>query len=82
MTLRRFAFANIWFWLAQHPVTVAWYASSPELRARTNPFEFYLVQISIAALWLSALAWHSSCRVEEEALTVDDLVENTDIEPT
>lgn len=78
--MRRFAFCNIWFWAAQHPLTVAWYLGSPDLRSRVDPFEFYLVQISIAALWLSSLAWWQSSKVGDEALTVDELVEETSVE--
>lgn len=78
--MRRFAFINIWFWIAQHPLTVIWYATSAQLRTRVDPFEFYLVQISIAALWLSSLAWWQSTRVEENALTVEELVDETTVE--
>lgn len=80
--MRRFAFCNIWFWLAQHPLTVAWYLSSASLRSKVDPFEFYLVQISIAALWLASLAWWESSRVEEETFSIDDLVDKTTVERT
>ncbi len=81
MTLRRFAFWQIWFWAAQHPVVVAWYLYRHDSFVNGAGL-LYLSTISVAALWLSSLAWWQSTRIEETALTVDDLVAQTEIEPT
>lgn len=40
----------------------------------------YVAFISVSALWLSSLAWWQSTKVEEEALTVDELVHETSVE--
>lgn len=63
--LRRFAFWNIWFWFAQFVVIVPiWFFVFPE--SWHDYGVFYLVEISVIALWLSALSWWQSARVEEQ----------------
>lgn len=68
--LRRFAFWNIWFWIGNHPLLLAWYAIS------AKSFEkygfLYLDNVSVVALWLSALAWWQSTRVEERQIDAED----------
>lgn len=41
----------------------------------------YLSSISVAALWLLSLSWWQSTRVEEEQVSVPELIAKTDIEP-
>lgn len=68
MTLRRFAFWNIWFWLIQHVIVTIWYLAEPHDFGGIGLGGFYLIHISIAALWLSSLAWWQSTRVEERQI--------------
>lgn len=78
MTIRRFAFHNIWFWTIQAPMVAFWDVKFPASFQRWGVL--YLALISIFALSLSSLSWWQSARVEEDALTVDTLVEETTIE--
>ncbi len=80
MTLRRFAFWNIWCWAAQQPIVIVWYFHWHDSFVNGAGL-LYLSSISVAALWLSSLAWWQSTRVEDAALTVDELVAQTEIEP-
>lgn len=68
MTIRLFAFINIWFWLSQHVVVTCWYAMRPGDFGTIGLGGVYLIHISIAALWLSSLAWWQSSRVEERQI--------------
>lgn len=69
--LRRFAFYNIVFWLANQPLVLAWY-----IFARKSFLDgggiLYLAMISVAALWLSSLSWWQSTRVEERQIEAED----------
>lgn len=80
MTLRRFALFQIIFWAANQPLVIAWYFFAHESFVNGAGL-LYLSSISVAALWLSSLSWWQSTRVEDEALTVDELVAETTIEP-
>jgi hypothetical protein len=81
LTLRRFAFWNIVFWTAQQPLVIVWYFTAHDSFVNGAGL-LYLSSISVAALWLSSLSWWQSTRVEDSALTIVDLVENTNLEPT
>lgn len=79
MTLRRFAFWNILFWTAQQPLVVLWYFTAHDSFVNGAGL-LYLSSISVAALWLSSLSWWQSTRVEEQALTVETIVEETELD--
>lgn len=68
--LRKFALGNVFFWLANHPIMTAWF-----LLDRASFLKYgllYLDNISVAALWLSALAWWQSTRVEERQIEAEE----------
>lgn len=79
--MRRFAFWNIIFWVIQQPVVVLWYLFGHQSFVNGLGI-LYVAFISVSALWLSSLAWWQSTKVEEQALTVDELVHETSIEPS
>lgn len=80
MTLRRFALLNIWFWGANQPLVVCWYVFARDSFVNGAGL-LYLSSISVAALWLSSLSWWQSTRVEDEQVSVPELIAKTDIEP-
>lgn len=80
MTLRRFAFWNIWLAVAQMPA-IAWWAMKYPASWSTWGV-LYLSEFSIYTLVVAALSWWESKRLQDDALTVDELIAHTDIEPT
>lgn len=68
--LRRFALWNIFFWIANNPLITGWYFI--DRRSWEKYSILYLANISIIALWLSALAWWQSTRVEERQIDAED----------
>lgn len=70
--LRTFALWNIFFWLAQHVVVTVWYIAKPDDFGGIGLGGFYLIHISVAALWLSSVAWWQSTRVEERQIEAED----------
>lgn len=76
--MRRFAYANIWFWTMQAPAVAWWDIARPASFQRWGVL--YLAIISILALTLSSLAWYQSLCVGDDALTIDEVVAETTIE--
>lgn len=70
--LRTFAWLNVWFWFVQHFVVTAWYLLHRQDFGGIGLGGFYLIHISIAALWLSSLAWWQSTRVEERQIEAEE----------
>lgn len=68
--LRRFALWNVWFWLANQVLVNVWRFAWP-VSFRSDGL-LYLNNISVAALWLSSLAWWQSTRVEERQIEAED----------
>jgi hypothetical protein len=68
--LRKFAAWNILFWVLNQPVVLAWPFVD---RASWDEYGvLYVAQISVAALWLSSLAWWQSTRVEQRQIETEE----------
>lgn len=69
--LKRFALVNVWFWLANQIAVNVWYLVQPSAFG-VGAAVLYLVNISVAALWLSSLAWWEAVRVEERQIETEE----------
>lgn len=63
--LRRFAFWNIIIWLCNQPLLLAWYVIDKPSFVNGLGI-LYVAQLSAIALWLAALSWWQSTRVEQK----------------
>lgn len=68
--LRRFALWNIWLWLLNQPILTAWYFLDRQSFVGGAGI-LYVAELSVAALWLSSLAWWQSTRVEERQIEAE-----------
>jgi hypothetical protein len=68
--LRTFALWNIWFWFANQLLVPLWFVI--DKRSWDQLGVLYIATISVAALWLSSLAWWQSTRVEERQIDAEE----------
>lgn len=76
--MRRFSFHNIWFWAANVPLVILWYLFARESLTNGGGV-LYIILVSIYANEMTAIGSWIAARVADDALTVDELVEQTEI---
>lgn len=77
--MRRLAFHNIWFWGLNFPLVVAWYFGAHESFVNGGGV-LYVALVSVMALFLQSLDWYDTAKAAEEQLTVETLVEETELD--
>lgn len=78
MSWRRFAFHLTWFFGVQMPTTAFWQLRFPASWAKWGVF--YIAELSVAALFLTALNWWAVEVAKDAQLTIETLVDETTLE--